>query len=83
MATRILARAWSAAHLRQTRVIKPRLQLVDVQAIAAWCKVAPGTVRRWASQDRWHPYGTRRHRLWDLTEVQASWRKRRSQDNPA
>lgn len=67
-------------------MIKPRLRLVDTETIATWCDVAPGTIRRWASQDHWHPYGTRRHRLWNLAEATTSWRKRRATttqlDNP-
>lgn len=59
-------------------VIKPRLRLVDTEALAVHFKVAPGTIRRWASQDRWHPYGTRAGRLWNITSAQRSYDKRRA-----
>jgi uncharacterized protein YjcR len=61
-------------------VTKQRLVLLDTEAIAHHFKVAPGTIRRWASQDQWHPYGTRRHRTWSLWEAQASWEHRHSRD---
>lgn len=51
-------------------------KLVDTEAIACHYGVARGTIRRWASQDRWHPYGTRRHRFWNLHEAQRSYQKR-------
>jgi uncharacterized protein YjcR len=51
--------------------------LCDVEAIAGHYGVARGTVRRWASQDRWVPYGTRRYRKWDLREAEASFTARR------
>jgi hypothetical protein len=57
-------------------VTPPRLRLLDTEAIALHYKVARGSVSRWASEDRWHPYGTRRRRLWDLAEAQASYEKR-------
>jgi 23S rRNA G2445 N2-methylase RlmL len=62
-------------------MIQSRLRLLDTEALAIYYDVAPGTIRRWASEDRWRPYGTRRHRFWNLTEVKASWRKRRELDN--
>lgn len=58
-------------------MIKARLRLIDTEAIALHFKVAPGTVRRWASEDGWHPYGTRRFRLWSLADAQRSADKRR------
>lgn len=65
-------------------VIKPRLRLADTEAIAHHYNVAIGTVRRWASEDHWHPYGTRRARLWSLAEAQASYqRRRRAEDDVA
>lgn len=55
---------------------KPRLRLVDTEALAVHYGVAPGTIRRWASEDRWHPYGTRRFRTWSMTDAQQSWETR-------
>ncbi|HVM13622.1 MAG TPA: hypothetical protein VM287_04750 [Egibacteraceae bacterium] len=55
---------------------KPRLRLLDTEAIAYHFRVAPGTIRRWASEDHWHPYGTRRRRLWSLADAQASAERR-------
>jgi hypothetical protein len=46
--------------------------LCDVEAIALLYRVARGTVRRWASEDRWTPYGTRRYRKWDLRQAEGS-----------
>lgn len=56
---------------------KPRLRLLDTEAIAVHYRVAPGTIRRWACQDRWRAYGTRRHRLWNLRDAQQSYERRR------
>ncbi|WP_116042306.1 hypothetical protein [Amycolatopsis palatopharyngis] len=61
-------------------MIKPRLRLADTAAIASLFRVAPGTVRYWASVDRWTPYGTRRHRQWNLLEAQASYDQRHTQE---
>lgn len=55
-------------------MIKQRLRLLDTEAIAMHYGVAPGTIRRWAHDGHWTPYGTRRHRLWNLTEIEA-WRQ--------
>ena len=52
--------------------------MCDVEAIATHYRVARGTVRRWASEDRWVPYGTRRYRRWDLREAEASFTARRA-----
>lgn len=57
-------------------MIKPRLRLLDTEATARHYGVAPGTIRRWASEDRWYPYGTRRYRLWNLIEAQTSYERR-------
>lgn len=57
-------------------MIKPRLRLLDTEAIAHHFHVAPGTIRRWASEDQWHRYGTRRNRLWSLADAQRSWERR-------
>jgi hypothetical protein len=57
-------------------MIKPRLRLLDTAALALHYGVAVGTIRRWASEDRWHPYGTRRHRQWDMAAARRSWEKR-------
>lgn len=54
-------------------MIKPRKRLLDTEAVAEFYGVKPGTVRSWASRYGWTPYGTRRHRLWDLNEAQASY----------
>lgn len=64
-------------------MIKPRLRLLDVEAIAKHYGVAEGTIRRWASEDHWHPYGTRRHRLWDLTQAQRSYEQRHPPESEA
>lgn len=61
-------------------MIKQRKILVDTGAMAARFEVAPGTVRYWASQDHWTPYGTRRHRLWNLADAQASYDRRHPGD---
>lgn len=61
------------------RVIKPRMRLLDTEAIAHHFKVARGTIRRWAHEDHWHPYGDDHRRQWDLAEVQQSYEKRRPQ----
>lgn len=57
-------------------MMKQRLRLLDTEAIAVHYKVAPGSIRRWASEDVWHRYGTRRHRLWSLDEAQMSYERR-------
>lgn len=59
---------------------KPRVRLVDTQAIACHYGVAEGTVRRWASEDRWHRWGSRRHRQWNLADAQRSYDKRHPPD---
>ena len=46
--------------------------LVTTKDLATLLHVSVGTVRRWASEDRWVAYGTRRHRLWDYNEAQES-----------
>jgi 23S rRNA G2445 N2-methylase RlmL len=61
-------------------MMKPRLRLLDTEALALHHKVAPGTIRRWASEDGWHRYGTRRHRLWSMADAQASQDKRRADE---
>ena len=57
-------------------MMKQRLRLLDTEAIALHYNVAPGTVRRWASEDRWHRYGTRRHRTWSIADAQRSYERR-------
>lgn len=59
-------------------MLKPRLRLLDTEALAFHHQVAPGTIRRWASEDRWHPYGTRRHRLWSMADAEASATRRKT-----
>lgn len=54
----------------------PLVVLTDTEALAVHHGVAIGTIRRWASEDRWRPYGTRRHRLWSMEEARASARRR-------
>jgi hypothetical protein len=61
-------------------VIKSRKILLDTEALAVRFRVAPGTVRYWASMDEWTAYGTRRHRLWNLAEAQASYDKRHPEE---
>lgn len=48
-----------------------RKRLADTEAVAELYDVTPGTVRSWASRERWTSYGTRRSRLWDLDEIEA------------
>ena len=50
----------------------------DTAAIAWQFNVAPGTIRRWASEDRWTPLGTRRTRQWDLEQARISYERRRA-----
>lgn len=50
--------------------------LVDVEALARHFGVARSTIRRWACEDGWHPYGARVRRLWDLRQVQESFERR-------
>lgn len=57
-------------------MIAPRLKLIDAEALAVHFKVAVGSIRRWASEDEWTSYGTRRHRLWSLYDAQHSYEKR-------
>ena len=59
--------------------------LLDTQAIAVHYRVPRGTVGRWAHEDRWVKYGTRRRRLFDLREVQVSYDRRHpetAEDDP-
>lgn len=55
---------------------KPRLRLLDTEALALHHGVATGTIRRWASEDGWHRYGTRRHRQWSMAEAHVSAERR-------
>lgn len=57
-------------------MIKRRLILLCASDIAVHYRVAPGTIRRWACQDQWHPYGTRRFRTWSLWDAQESYERR-------
>lgn len=57
---------------------KARLRLLDTEALAHHHGVAPGTIRRWASEGRWHPYGTRRDRLWSMAEAEAYLKRRQT-----
>jgi len=57
-------------------MIKSRLRLLDTEALALHHGVAPGSIRRWASEDGWHRYGTRRHRLWSMAEAHESAARR-------
>jgi hypothetical protein len=52
--------------------------LCDTEAIARHYGVTPSTIRRWACEDGWHPWGTRAQRLWNLREAQASYDHRRA-----
>lgn len=64
-------------------MIKRRLMLLDTEAIAGHYGVATGTIRRWASQDHWHPYGTRRYRQWSLWDAQDSYDRRHTDNDTA
>jgi len=65
-------------------MIKQRKRLAPTASVAYLFDVAVGTVRRWASEDGWTPYGTRRHRVWDLNQAQASHDRRHPPvENPA
>lgn len=57
-------------------MIKQRLRLLDTTAIALHYGVAVGSIRRWACEDGWTPYGGRRTRQWNLIEAQASYERR-------
>lgn len=54
-------------------------RLLDTEAVAVHYRCAPGTVRYWASVHGWTKYGTRRHRLWDLDEIEALFEQAREQ----
>ena len=46
--------------------------------LAAWYYSLPvGTVHYWANADNWAKHGTRRERTYDMTDVQASYLRRR------
>ena len=64
-------------------MIKQRKRLAPTASVAYLFDVAVGSVRRWASEDGWTPYGTRRHRLWDLNQAQASYDRRHPKPEPA
>jgi len=55
---------------------KPRLILVSTLEAAIHYRVATGTIRRWAHEDGWRPYGTRHARQWNLVQVQDSYDRR-------
>lgn len=62
-------------------MIKPRKILVDTAALARHFGVAAGTIRRWACQDTWPKYGTRRQRLWNLLDAERSHTTRHADDD--
>lgn len=62
-------------------MIKQRLRLLDTAALANHYHVAPGTIRRWACEDHWASYGTRRTRQWNMIEVQASYDRRHATES--
>lgn len=56
------------------------LRLLDTEALARHYGVANGSIRRWACEDHWTPYGGRRTRQWDLDQAQASYDRRHTDD---
>lgn len=66
-------------------MLKQRAILVDTAAAAHHFDVPTGTIRYWASVDHWHPYGTRRRRLWNLWDAESSYQTRhpRHAEDPA
>ena len=62
---------------------KPRLRLLDTDAIARHYGIPTGTIRYWAHKDGWTPYGTRRHRQWNLHEAQTSFDRWRGESSCA
>lgn len=73
---RALPRSPVVAHRLRVVSSEPGSRLCDVEAIALHYGVAKGTIRRWASEDRWTPFGTRRRRLWSLRDAQKSFERR-------
>lgn len=64
-------------------MIKQRLRPLDTAALALHYHVAQGTIRRWACEDHWTPYGGRRTRQWNMIEVQASYDRRHACEQQA
>lgn len=54
----------------------PRIRLADTASLARHYGVAIGTIHRWAHEDGWVKYGTRRARLWNMAEAQTSYERR-------
>lgn len=60
------------------------ITLVTYDEIQVWFRLAfdedvpLGTLRYWASAEKWTPHGTRRRRRWDLDEARASYLKYRN-----
>lgn len=48
-------------------------RLLSAADLAVHYQVAVSTIHVWASRYRWPKYGTRRHRLYDLDDVQATY----------
>lgn len=40
-----------------------------------------GTIRRWAKEDGWRPFGSRHRRRWQAEQVQASYDRRAGTDD--
>lgn len=53
--------------------------LATVPELAAFYDVPEGTVKRWASTDRWPRYGTRGMRLYRLSDAQRTYASKRGQ----
>jgi hypothetical protein len=57
------------------------LILVTTSDAAVLFQVPTGTLHRWAHEDVWTRYGTRRTRAWNIDDVQASHDRRRAADD--
>lgn len=54
--------------------------LLSVAEAAQLFHVPVGTLRRWAHEDGWERYGGERSRHWRLEQVQASYERRRAEN---
>lgn len=52
--------------------------LVTATEAATLFRVPIGTIRRWAHEDHWHPFGGPRSRHWRMDDIDASYTSRRS-----
>lgn len=55
--------------------------LMSTADVAHLLRIPIGTLHRWAHEDSWERYGTRRRRLWDIDVAQASHDRRRPADD--